>query len=293
MTAPTVVEPVDDELTSSTEPSSPESPRPRRRLRKVLIVVAAVLTVLVIAAGLWFFVGREQAEQLSDDQALEDFRANSADASDAEGRPAAGVYAATASGNESIGLPGFDEELGPNAPVTITYGDEGCFTYRADFNSHHWRSWTFCPSGTATFALTQLDSWTARKAPGLDLTTLTTYRCDQPLAFLWDGAATGDTRTGACTGTSDMDDLVTEDAAQIEVLGTDTLTIDGDQVNVVRVRTTDTFSGDQTGSEVGNWWLDTTTGLPVKADFEALLEGGPSTYSETIELALSTLTPVT
>ena len=39
----------------------------------------------------------------------------------------------------------------------MTHGDGGCFTYRADLNNHHWRSWTFCPASGATFALTAAD----------------------------------------------------------------------------------------------------------------------------------------
>ena len=201
--------------------------------------------------------------------------------------------AATASGRESIGLPGFDEDLGPNAPVTVTHGDDGCFTYRADYNSHHWRSWTFCPTATATFALTGLDSWTERDAPGLDIATLSTYECDEPLDFLWAGATIGETRVGACTGVSDIDGAITEDAGRIEVLDLGTMEVGGERVDVVHVRTTDTFSRAQTGSEVDEWWLDATTGLPLKIVVDATLKGGPSDYSETSTLQLSTLRPAT
>lgn len=293
MAAPTVPRPVDEEIDPSPGASPTEPPRPRRRVRRVLLGAVAGLALLVVIAGLWFFLGREQAAELSDDQAVGGFRAGGGASVEVDGGPAPGVYAATATGNESIGLPGFDEELGPNAPVTVTHDDDGCFTYRADFNNHHWRSWTFCRTDSSTSALAQLDSWTARKAPGLDIATQSTYTCDRPLPFLWDGAAAGDTRTGACTGTSDVDDLVTEDEGVLQVLGTDSLTIGGKRVEVVHVRTTDTFSGDQTGTEVGEWWLDAATGLPVKVHLEARLEGGPSTYSEELALELSTLTPAT
>jgi len=213
--------------------------------------------------------------------------------SDTSGRPAAGVYPATAAGTESIGLPGFDEELGPNSPVTVTHGDGGCHTYRTDFNSHHWRSWTFCPTESAAFSLTQLESFTARKAPGLDIAALSTYTCESPLDFLWQGAAVGDTRTGACTGTSDIDDSVTADAGSIEVLELTSRTVGDETVDVIRLRTTDTFSGSQTGSEVNEWWIDAATGLPVRIVVDAKLSGGPSDYTETADLELTSLTPAT
>lgn len=287
------VELMDDELALTPEPGGPDSPRPRRRLRKVLTRTGIVILLLIVAAALVFFLGRDQARQLSDNQALTEFRASAGTSSAAAGRPTAGVYAATATGSESIGLPGFDETLGPKAPVTVTHGDGGCYTYRADFNSHHWRSWTFCPTETATFSLTHLESWTARKAPGLNIATLATYKCERPLDFLWHGSVAGDTRTGACTGTSDMDASVTADAGSIKVLDVGASTVAGKRVDVVHVRTTDTFSKSQTGSEVDEWWLDAATGLPVKIAVHASLKGGPSDYSENPSLALSTLTPAT
>ena len=281
-----------DELVPETGDGEPVGPQ-RHRLRNVLIGLAVLLAVALVAGVLWFVLGREQAEQLTDDQALDDFRAANRGATEAAGRPDAGVYAATATGSESIGLPGFDEELGPNAPMTLTYGDGGCFTTRVDFNSHHWRSWTYCPSATATFALVGIESWTQRKAPGLDLNTLSTYTCDTPLDVLWAEPTVGETRSGACTGVSDLDGAVTGDRATAEVLGSETLEIDGREVDVVRVRTTDEFSESQTGTEVGEWWFEASTGLPVRFSVEASLSGGSGDYAEDFDVALTSLRPAT
>ena len=281
-----------DELVPDTGDGEPIG-RPRHRLRNVLIGVAGLVVVLLVAGVLWFVVGREQAEEFTDDQALDEFRSMDSGTAESAGRPEAGVYPATATGSESIGLPGFDEELGPNAPLTLTYGDGGCFTSRVDFNSHHWRSWTYCPSETAAFALVGLESWTQRKAPGLDLTTLSTYTCDTPLDVVWPEPTSGETRAGACSGVSDLDDAVTADRAAVEVLGTETLEIDGSEVSVVRVRTTDEFSDAQTGTEVGEWWFDAATGLPVRFTVDASLSGGSGDYAEDFDVSLTSLRPAT
>jgi len=281
----------DDQAAPATGPDAPRAPR--RRLWKVLIGIGVGLLVLVVLALLWFFLGRDKARPLGQEEALTIFRAGDGGSSDSAGRPPAGVYAATGTGTESVGLPGFDEPLGPDTPVTVTHGDGGCFTYRIDSNSHHWRSWTFCPTETATFSLAGMEGWTARKAPGLDIETLVTYTCERPPDFLWTGAATGDTRTGACTGTSDMDDSVTADAVGIEVLDVGTIPVGGRSVDVVHVRSSETFSRDQTGSEVDEWWLDATTGLPVKVLIDARIQGGVSDYTESLALELTTLTPAT
>lgn len=293
MTLDVAVDLPDDQIVPESEPGGVPSGRSRRRLWKVLIGIGAVLVVLIVAGALWFFLGRSEAKPLSDDDAVTSFRASGGDSSDAAGRPAAGVYAATASGTESIGIPGFDENLGPNAPVTVTHGPDGCYIYRAGFNSHHWRSWTFCPTETATFSLTGLQSWTARQAPGLDIATTTTYTCDRPLDFLWQSAVASDARTGSCTGTTDLGDAVTADAASLVVLDVGAIDVGGESVDVIHVRTTDTFSQAQTGSEVDEWWLDATTGLPMRIVVDANLTGGGTDYTEKLDLQLSNLTPAT
>ena len=99
------------------DPEQPETPRRGRLWWKILIGLGIVIVLLVGAAAVWFFVGRDEARQLSDDQALENLRAGGgATSSDTAGRPAVGVYRATATGTESVGVPGLDEGLGPERP---------------------------------------------------------------------------------------------------------------------------------------------------------------------------------
>jgi len=286
---------ISDEVVASA-PVEP-APRPRRRALRIVALIAAVLVVVLIAAVVWFFVGREQASEVDTNEALEAFRSESnATASTSASRdvPAPGVYTATVTGEESIGLPGFDESYGPNSPVTVTHGDGGCFSYRVDFNSHHWRAWTFCPSPTATFALTQMDGWTARSAPGFDLSTYNTYACTEPADFWWDDPTTTDSpRTGTCVGTNDLDDGVTDDALRIEVVGSEPLTIGGARVNAIHLRSTESFSRDQTGQEVDDWWVDADTGLPVRLTIDSSLTGGSGDYREKADVTLTSVTPKT
>jgi hypothetical protein len=269
---------------------APETSAPRRSRRwrrRTVLGIGVVLVVLLAGGGAWYVFGRERARSVSTEDALSSFRKNGATAADAEGRELLGVYPATATGSESIGIPGFDESFGPKAPVTVTQGDGGCFAYRADLNSHHWRTWTFCPTDTATFALTKFESWTARKAPGLNIDSLTTYTCRTPLEFVWRSATAGDTRDGVCAGTTDSDPAVTNDAGTFTVVGTSRMRVGDETIDVVHARTTDVFTGAQTGTERDEWWLDARTGLPVKITFDLSLEGGPSDYSEHGTLVLT------
>jgi hypothetical protein len=272
--------------------AAPENPSPRRRRRwrrRIVLGIGALLVVLLAGGAAWYVFGREPAKQVSTEDALSTFRRNGANAADAEGRDLSGVYPATATGSESIGIPGFDESFGPKAPVTVTEGDGGCFTYRADFNSHHWRSWTFCPTDDTTFGLTKQESWTGRKAPGLNIDSLTTYTCSTPVEFVWRSATAGDTRRGVCAGTTDSDPAVTNDAATFTVVGPSRIKVGGETIDVVHARTTDVFTGAQTGTERDEWWLDASTGLPVKLTFDLSLKGGPSDYSEHGTLVLTSI----
>jgi hypothetical protein len=274
--------------------SPPPSPRRRRRtLWRVLIGLVVLVVVLVAGAAAWWVFGRDEARQRSTDDAIEDFRRSGGTDSSDDGRPLIGVYRATAEGSEDIGVPGLTESFGPGAPVTVTHGDGGCFTYRVDLNTHHRRSWTFCPAADATFALTVADTSTVRDVPGLSLDSYTSYTCETPVPYLWADATVGERRGGSCTGTSDTIKGTTTDAGTVEFLGPDTLTVDGTEVAVVHVRSTDTFGEAQTGTEVDEWWLDARTGLPLKLVIDADLTSSVGDYIEKGTLALTTVTPAT
>jgi len=279
-------------------PERPPTPKRRRRtLWRVLIGLGIVVVVLVAVAVGWFVFGRDQAHQRSTDDVVEDLRRSGATSLDADGRPPFGVYSAVATGTEGVGVPGLDESLGPNAPVTVTHGDGGCFTYRVDFNTHHWRTWTFCPSDGATFALVNAVTSTTRNVPGIDFGSVNTYVCDTPVAYLWPDPEVGQVRSGSCTGTSDTIGGLTSDAGQVEVLDLDTVTIDGTDLPAVHLRSTDTFGDAQTGTEVDEWWLDARTGLPLRLAIDANVQSdtpvGKADYTEKGQLELTTLTPTT
>ena len=277
----------------------PQGPRRRRiTVGRVLLGLGVLIVVLVVAGAAWWFLGRDEAEQRSTDSVVEDLRASGETASNDVGRPAFGVYAATATGTEDVGFPGLTESLGPNAPVTVTHGDGGCFTYRVDFNTHHWRTWRFCPGAGAAFALDQTESYTTRNLPGVDFgSSLNTFTCSTPVPYLWSDAVVGETRAGTCSGTSDTIPGVTTDGAVVEVLEHTTLTIGGNEVAVVHIRATDTFGDAQVGHETDEWWLDASTGLPVKVVIDSRMTSdspvGSLDYVEKGTLELTTLDPTT
>ena len=69
------------------------------------------------------------------------------------------------------------------------------------------------------------------------------------------------------------------------------------QVEAVHVRFEDTVSGSSTGTSTTDWWLDASTGLVLRE--HATTETGNDTpighvtFHETIDMALTSLTPQT
>jgi hypothetical protein len=275
------------------EPAPAPAPKKRRVVWRVLIGLGLVIVLVVAAVALWFFVLRSGAGERSTEDALKDLRASGASGATDDGRPAVGVYTALASGSEDIGLPGLTESFGPNAPVTVTHADGGCFVYRVDLNTNHFRTWTFCPTEGATFALTASDGSTRRNVPGLTTPTVTRYVCEQPIPYLWPDPVVGDQRSGSCTGTSDAMDGVTGDTCVVEVLDIGVMTVGDEDVPVVHVRSTDTFSGNQGGTEVDEWWLDSRTGLPVRLEIDADVTSSVVDYRESGTVELTSLVPAT
>lgn len=278
------------------EPAPAPAPRKRRLVGRVLVGVVVAIVVAVAALAVWYFFLRSGAGQRSTEDALKDLRASGAAGTtggDPQGRPAVGVYSAVATGTEDIGMPGLTESFGPNAPVTVTHADGGCFVYRVDLNTNHDRSWRFCPTAEATFALTELGSNTRRDVPGLDVDSVTAYTCEVPVPYLWPAAAVGDVRRGSCTGVTDVVEGTTADAGSVEVLALTTLTIGGEEVATVHVRATDVLTGSQIGSEVDEWWLDVRTGLPVRIVIDADMTSSVGDYRESATIELTSLVPAT
>lgn len=273
------------------EPAPAPVPKKRRVVWRVLIGLVVAIVLVVGAAALWFFVLRSGAGERSTEDALNDLRASGATGGAAEGRPAVGVYTASATGSEDIGIAGLTESFGPNAPVTVTHAEGGCFVYRVDLNTNHDRGWTFCPTADATFALTALDSTTRRDVPGVDVDSVSTYTCETPIPYLWPDPVVGDTRSGSCTGVTDVIDGTTADEGTVEVLGLTVLTIGGREVSVVHLRSTDVLTGAQVGREVDEWWIDARTGLPVRLVIDAETTSSVGDYREVATIEITDLVP--
>ena len=151
-------------------------------------------------------------------------------------------------------------------------------------------------------AATRMPCWKAlAKSPWLAATraknTEPTAAMPTAAPIRWPTCSSPPAVPARCTGTSDTIDGVTADAVSLEVLEVGTVEVAGSQVAAVKVRTTDTFTDAQRGTEVDEWWVDATTGLPLHLAIDSKITSdtpvGTADYTEHGTLELTTLQPAT
>ncbi|MCZ7531310.1 MAG: hypothetical protein M5U31_13830 [Acidimicrobiia bacterium] len=273
------------------------SPTPiPRRLRRALLIGIGALVVLIAAAGLYIVFGHREPGEKSQADALEEFRSGTAEAQQGPtDRPAAGVYSATAEGVEDIGFGPLNEEFGPEAPVTVTHGAEGCFTVRVDLNTNHWRRWDFCVTDDALVEEGEVTS-IQREFPGIKFDIVTTFTCDPPFGLLGrDGEVVEG--TGSCTGENDSLEGTTSVEATVSGGGETTLDVAGEQRDAVVVQRDSVLSGFQGGTETVELTIDAETWMPLRISFDTDVDTesplGRRPYRDTGSFTLTTLEPAT
>jgi hypothetical protein len=250
---------------------------------------------LVVLVGAVLFLGREEVTDRTTDEVLEQLREQGEVTTPPSAvGPDAGVYPGVGEGNEYVGFSPLDEPFGPSVPVTVTYTDDACWTYRVELNSHHSRSWELC-TGEDALAQRVGDTVTARVFPGIDFENTSTFVCDPPAQVLRWGAEPGDAAEATCLGTATGLDGETEFAGSSTVVGPETLDIEGAQVQVVRVRREATLTGAQNGTETIEWWIEPETGLPLRIEFDTAVATdtpfGPIDYRDVGSVELTSLAP--
>lgn len=84
---------------------------------------------------------------------------------------------------------------------TVTLQVHACWTFRVDYNSHHWETWQFCPRG---HDMTERggQTWQLWAIGPLHETNLTNLTCTVGTMWLPANATPGRSWSSACRGTS-------------------------------------------------------------------------------------------
>ena len=238
-------------------------------------VLAAAVGVIALTAGLavWLLVLRDATTPVSVGEAISGFRD--------DGIPGSGVYVYATSGEESV-----DALLGSThaypAETTITVSTGGCGVLLR---------WAPVQGRTQTYELCRVED--GFELAGyrethrfLGQTTRTDYRCEPGSPWLLPGQETFERR---CS-TED-----TTEMARGRIVGRETLTVAGEDIEAYHVRLVTTLEGKTFGSGEQDWWLLPDSGLPARAivhnDNATASPIGDVRYSERVELRLTALEP--
>jgi hypothetical protein len=257
-------------------------------------VVAGVVVLLLVGGGTWFAV--RWSQRGADEASLSEAKARVKGTEVGEGllQPASGVYTYSSTGTESLSLLGTTQEWGATIPATVTAADEGCWVLRLDYSTHHWNAQTYCPEGQV------LEETTSQGYQAFDFvaTTIgeqTDWLCEPPGQAVRLDARPGQRWEQSCTGTSATRGTSVTSSGTDELVGEETLRIEGEQVPVLHYRTVRDLSGDQTGHEENELWYHARTGLMVKTIRDVRVASpspiGDVIYEESGELVLTSLEP--
>ena len=269
-----------------------ERPVRHHRIRTALLVLLSLVILFVVVSVVLTLEGR--ARPVSVSQAIS--RYHSDPSADPGTHPSPGVYLYQGTGTDSLSLPPLSQAEGPTLPGTVEVQADGCWSFRIDYSSNHWQSWTYCarPSGLAETGGLVWQRWMVGPVAETNLSTL---RCSLPLLSIPSATAVDKVWPARCRGTSTQihGTLVTVGATRF--LGQPILTVAGHKIPSVHIEVQWKLSGAQVGSERDDLWYDAQTGLPLQnrrsIQVRTSTPFGPSTYTERGEFGLLSLTPKT
>jgi len=248
------------------------------KIRTRWLIAATVVVALVATAGVLLFVFRDRATPVEQDEVTGTLVSGGGGPGDF------GLYLYTTSGFETTdALTGARHDYPAQTYLTIQPG--GCGTLvRWQALQQRWDEWDFCPDGSMAgwqgyhewFGVGNLEVWT----------------CDPAVPTQGEP---GESWTGTCTRPAGGNVEAAEDLMQYEVVGYETLTVGGEPVETLHVRTTSSSSGGSDSSDSSDTWILPGTQLIVRQvtdDYSTSRSRiGTVQYHEQYELNLMSLYP--
>lgn len=240
--------------------------------------------LILIAAGvgiLWFLLQSSGAATI--DAAVDDFTADLAAAAEpVDGAPMPGVYMYAVTGDERISRSslGISRSVSGEAPLIIRSTADGYETELRYSQDHtEWVRYAIGDGGaSATWGQSEV------KALGIGDRRPREWQ-PQPLRLPLDPSV-GDAWSGSYkSGTLDVD-------IASSVLREDVVEIEGQEVPVMVIESTQNITGTYSGGRTEEFWLDPGTDLVVRYKITSGLEG-PIDFAITADHTLMSLTPLT
>jgi hypothetical protein len=215
------------------------------RRRRWPIVLAVVLAGLVIVGVGLILAFQDRATPVSEEQVAATLTVapGSGDAGDAD------LYAYVTTGYETTdALGGARHDMPAETYLSIRPG--GCgFLVRWDALEQRWNEWDICPDGS-------LAGWTSYHQ-WYGVSNTDNWVCPEPIPR---SGVPGDSFSGVCSkGSSD-------ETRTHEIVGTEVLTVAGEEVETLHVRMTASSEGKTRGESVHDIWLLPDSPLVVRRE---------------------------
>lgn len=269
-----------------------EHPVRRHRVRTALLVLATLGIIFVLVSVVLTLEGR--ARPVSVGQAVN--RYHSDRSANPGNHPPPGVYTYRGTGTDSLSLPPLSQAEGPTLPGTVEVQGRGCWSFRIDYSTKHWQSWTYC-TRHAGLVQTGRVVWQSWMFGPVAETNLSTLRCSVPALTIPLAPIVGKVWPARCTGTSTQIPGTVVTVGATRFLGQPTLTIAGRNVRSVHIEVQWRLNGPQVGTERDDLWYDSQTGLPLEnrrsIHVRTATPLGSSIYTENGQFVLRSLTPKT
>jgi hypothetical protein len=275
-------------------PGSVAAERPVRhhRVRTALLVLLSLVILFVLVSVMLTLEGRARPVSMS--QAISHFHSDPS--ADPGAHPPPGVYSYQGTGTDSLSLPPLSQAEGPTLPGTVELQSDGCWSFRIDYSTNHWQSWTYCARPTGLVETGGL-VWQRWMVGPVAETNLSTLRCSLALLSIPSAPAVDKVWPARCMGTSTQVHGTLVSVGATRFLGQPILTIAGHKIPSVHIEVQWTLSGSQVGTERDDLWYDAQSGLPLQNRRSIHVRTGtpfgPSTYTENGEFVLQSLTPRT
>lgn len=229
------------------------APMAGKNRKRWLIIAAAVVALLVVAGlVLYFIVFRDTATPVESEDV-------GATLITGAGRPGDyGLYRyATVGYQTTDALAGGRHDYPAETYLTIQPG--GCGTLvRWQALEERWEEWEFCADDALATRRTY-NEW-------FQIGNLDEWICSPPILTRGEP---GDVATGTCTREATGNAEAAEDALRFEVIGYETLTVAGEQVETLHVQATSTGSGGTVMSRTIDNWILPGTQLLVRQTVES------------------------
>lgn len=258
-------------------------------MRKFLLAVLLLLIIAGVAISVRTLGARDQTDAVDTKDAARLVTDDSDSAADIDpgDRPDPGTYTYTGSGREQVSLLGGSEHVFPETvPVVVTLdSDDSCaWSSNVVYVKQHIEERNYCTENG-----TVVDRGFTREIEFFNQLQETRYECDDDAYRLRTDVKDGDTWSWTCREGDDATSVYTATA-----LGTETLTIGGDEVETWHTRVSSKQTGDTRGGDTSEFWL-AESGLPIKftGDLKVATKSvlGETTFQEKFSYALTSLVP--